>query len=114
MKCSDNNDCCVDYVELCSQNAVVCGDGDCDTPAESIASCPVDCGSAIDQCLAGPCKSALAACYTTPGCPSLRGCVNSCADNSACELSCLNGASQSASDALQVLRSCGEQAGCYD
>jgi len=113
-KCRDNNDCCVDHSELCVATSTICGDGQCDAPDETVATCAFDCGTAIDQCLAGPCKNAFVGCYSTPGCPNLRGCFDSCGDDSACTLSCLNNASQSASDALQILLSCGEQAGCFD
>ena len=113
-KCSDNNDCCDDYIELCVAGAAICGDGECESPDESLLTCPLDCGTPVDQCLAGPCNNALIACYNTSGCSLLRGCLETCTDDNACTLSCLDAASQAASDALQVLLSCGEQAGCFD
>ncbi len=112
VKCAENNDCCDDYRELCDSSAVVCGDSVCDSPTETVATCTFDCGDATDQCLAGPCKNALSECYTTAGCPLLRSCLASCSGDLGCTSQCFSQATQSASDALQVLLSCGEQAGC--
>ena len=112
--CSDNNDCCNDYVELCDADAPVCGDGVCDAPAETVLSCTFDCGDATDQCLAAPCKAALTTCYTTPGCPELRACLSDCSQDVTCTSACFANASSAVVDALQDLLACGEQAGCID
>ena len=111
--CGDNNDCCVDFAEICEPSLATCGDSVCEPPTESLSTCVFDCGDDVDKCLAFVCKTEFAACYSQPDCSVLRRCLDACSGENRCTSQCFLNASDSAALALQALLGCGERGACF-
>lgn len=92
--------------------AAVCGNGVCEPPAETAATCAADCGLATGACLLAKCPSQMTTCSSTPACAAVLPCASACGD-----LTCLDACTTSLSytiltGSVAPLALCGQQKGC--
>ena len=93
----------------------LCGDGTCD-PAESVASCPLDCksngGSGTKGCLENKCKSEFAVCLSSSApCKAFVACASACSS-----LGCVQACVQKGGEPDQVTKfvlQCGSKQQCF-